>query len=182
MCPLLCHGPNDTRWRGPGFPALPCARQPDALSGKTLQPFTTAPPPSSAACSRRGSTTYIAVGVDSSLRWNDDRGRNGFVTIPIAPLPCLADYLTSTPSSFRRRPESSGLDQPFPQCENDNRNDNRTRHLSRPRLPDSVVYIIHSRTAGMTTREFSGCLSVVILGGLQPFIKNNFRPPETSNE
>ena len=34
--------------------------------------------PSSAACSRRGSTTYIPVGVDSSLRWND----NGAVVIP----------------------------------------------------------------------------------------------------
>ena len=47
-------------------------RQPNAPSTKTCHSFTTAPPPSSAACSRRGSTTYIPVGVDSSLRWNDD--------------------------------------------------------------------------------------------------------------
>ena len=42
--------------------------------------------PSSAARSRRGSTTYIPVGVDSSLRWNDNGARSGFVVIPTTPL------------------------------------------------------------------------------------------------
>ena len=36
--------------------------------------------------------------LDSSLRWNDDRGGNGFVAIPTAPLLFLANYLTSTSS------------------------------------------------------------------------------------
>ena len=37
--------------------------------------------------------------------------------------------MAPTPSSFRRRPESSGLDKPFPQRGNDNhRHNNRTRH------------------------------------------------------
>ena len=34
--------------------------------------------------------------LDSSLRWNDDGGGNGFVAIPTASLLFLANYLTST--------------------------------------------------------------------------------------
>ena len=48
--------------------------------------------------------------LDSSLRWNDDGGQNKFVTIPIAPLPFpKKNPDPCPPSSFRRRPESSGL-------------------------------------------------------------------------
>ena len=45
-----------------------------------------------------------------------------------------------------------------------------TRHSGASRNP--VIYIIHSRTAGMTTRKFSDCLSAVILAGLQSFTSN----------
>ena len=58
--------------------------------------------------------------LDSSLRWNDNGGRNRCAAILTAPLPCLANYLTSAPPSFRRRPESSGLYKPFPHSGNDN--------------------------------------------------------------
>ena len=44
------------------------------VSDKPGHPFTTAPPL-----------------LDSSFRWNDDGGRNGFVTTPIAPLLCLTN-------------------------------------------------------------------------------------------
>ena len=44
------------------------------------------------------------------------------------------------------------------------------RHSGEGRNP--VIYIIHSRTAGMTTREFSDCLSAVILADLQSFTSN----------
>ena len=40
------------------------------------------------------------------------------------------------PSSFRRRPESSGVNETFPHSGNDNhRNDNRTRHPPKPATP-----------------------------------------------
>ena len=39
-------------------------------------------PPSSAACYRRRSTTYIHAGVDSSLRWNDGKGNGHIVNYP----------------------------------------------------------------------------------------------------
>ena len=107
----------------------------------TCHPITPAIPAlpslaSSAACSRRRSTTYIPVGVDSSLRWNDDGGGNGFVVIPIAPLLFLPNADLQPPSSFRRRPESSGLDKPFPRSGNDNhRHDNRACHPTNPATP-----------------------------------------------
>ena len=44
------------------------------------------------------------------------------------------------------------------------------RHSGESRNP--VIYIIHSRAAGMTTRKFSDCLSAVILAGLQSFTSN----------
>ena len=42
--------------------------------GRSLNPSNIPAPPSSAACSRRRSTTYIPAGVDSGLRRNDGGG------------------------------------------------------------------------------------------------------------
>ena len=63
----------------------------------------------------------------------------GLLPTRTAPSDMSGKFLTSAPPSFRRRPESSGLHNPFPRSGNDNhRNDNRTRHrinLATPALP-----------------------------------------------
>ena len=114
LCNSFPQSGNDDRTRHPIKSAIP---SPSGL-------------PSSAACSRRGSTTYVPVGVDSSFRWNDDEERTG--GLPSRQLLCRSGKsqkspLTSfrrrpesSPPSFRRRPESSGLDYRFPRSGNDN--------------------------------------------------------------
>ena len=60
------------------------------------------------------------INLDSSFRWNDDEGGNGFVASPLASFFTLAGMPDkNTLPSFRRRPESSGLYNPFPRSEND---------------------------------------------------------------
>ena len=76
---------------------------------------------SSAAGSRRGSTACMGPGgrVAREQVAEEARGRPAQAGIPLP--------------SFRRRPESSGLNNPFPRSGNDNhRNDNRTRHPAKP--------------------------------------------------
>ena len=71
--------------------------------------------------------------MQASFRWNDNGSRNGFVVIPAAPLPCLPNSWLQPPSSFRRRPQSSDLDKPFPHSGNGNKQERQpTRHLIKP--------------------------------------------------
>ena len=98
---MTTHG-HDNRMRHPTKPAIL------SLPGS----------PSSAACSRRRSTTCIHAGVDSSLRWNDDGGhktRTGNLKCHSAPA-----RHSGLSAAGRRRPESSGFNKSFPQRGNDN--------------------------------------------------------------
>ena len=103
------------------------------------------------AAGRRCSTACIHAGVNSGLR----RAATGllpsrripdFLSInatrreqagchPDNPFAMPAQCLTPAPPSFRRRPESSGLDKPFPRSGNDNRRDNRTRAFGQTCYP-----------------------------------------------
>ena len=101
------------------------------------------------ACLRWAATGILpSRRIQDFLSINNDGGRNGFVIIPIAPLPCLANYLTSTPSVIPAQAGIQWFNNPFPQRGNDNyRNDNSMRHPlklithspSRPRFLDSSL-------------------------------------------
>ena len=113
---MTIHG-HDNRMRHPLNPAVPSLPRPACSRRRST---------TSAACSRRGSITCVLqacihAGVDSSLRWNDNGGhktQTGNLKCHFCPHP-----------SFRRRPESSGFNKPFPQYENDN---TRTRQSNAP--------------------------------------------------
>ena len=99
---------------------------------------------SSAACSRRRSTTYVPVGVDPGLRRNDDGERTRRVAIPTAlsviPTGLRLATLQPTPrrhSGAGRNPPAccrqGGFNKSFPRSGNDNsRDDHPMRHSIKP--------------------------------------------------
>ena len=59
--------------------------------------------------------------MQTSLRWNDDEERRS-ESLSRQPFAMPAKFLTSALPSFRRRPESSDFNNPFPHSGNDNQN------------------------------------------------------------
>ena len=115
--------------------------------------------------------------LDSGLRRNDDEWRTDESPSRPSPPSCRRkrgariasrDYRDiSTPqSSFRRKPESSGLDNPFPHGGNDNyTNDNATRHPVKARHP--LIIPASPSSAACSRRRSTTYVPVGVDSGLR---------------